>query len=209
MHRACLIDALGTTVRLPPPWERIAPGAVAGLDPAIVRRGFEAEMGFYAAHAHEARDEAALAELRGRCAELLSAELGRAIDVETMMAAITFEAYPDAAPALAGLRELGLKAICVSNWDHDLEQVLRDVGLAPHLDGVVVSALVGTRKPDPRIFEVALELAGCSAEEAIHVGDSDDDVAGASAAGIEVLRIDRSGDGDIASLAEIVEHLRR
>jgi HAD superfamily hydrolase (TIGR01493 family) len=209
VHRACLIDALGTTVRLLPPWERIDPGVVAGIDPAVVRRGFEAEMSFYAAHAHEARDEATLAGLRASCAELLSAEIGRAVDVETMMSAIVFEAFPDAAPALAGLRELGLRTVCVSNWDHDLGRVLERVGLARWLDDVVVSALAGARKPDPEIFRLALERAGCSAEDAIHVGDSGDDVAGASAAGIEVLRIDRSGGGDIASLAEIVEHLRR
>ncbi len=47
------------------------------------------------------------------------------------------------------------------------------------------------------------------AAEALHVGDSDDDVDGARAAGIDVLRIDRAGGGDIASLAEIEEHLRR
>lgn len=209
VHRACLIDALGTTVRLLPPWDGLDPELVNGLDPALVRRSFEAEMTFYAAHAHEAGDEAALATLRTRSARILSAELGREVGVEAMMAAIAFEAYEDAAPALARLGELGLRAICVSNWDYDLPAVLERVGLSESFDGVVTSASAGSRKPEPAVFEVALEAAGCEAAEAIHVGDSTADVVGARGAGIDVLRIDRDGGGDIASLGQIEEHLRR
>ena len=209
MHRACLIDALGTTVRLPPPWERVAASVVAGIEPTRVRRAFEVEMRFYGEHAHEATDPYSLADLRARCAELLSDGLGREIDVQVMMESIAFEAYDDARPALGELRELGLRVVCVSNWDYALGEVLERVGLAGCFDGVVTSAGVGARKPSPEIFETALGLAGCTAAETIHVGDSDVDVEGATAAGIEVLRIDRDGGGDIASLAEIVQHLRR
>jgi HAD superfamily hydrolase (TIGR01549 family) len=209
MHRACLIDALGTTVRLPPPWERLPAYAVAGIDPERVRSAFEIEMSFYGEHAQEAIDADSLAGLRARCAELLSAELGREIDAPTMMEAIAFEAYEDARPALAGMRELGLKIVCVSNWDYALSEVLERVGLARCFDAVVTSAAAGARKPEPAIFATALELAGCAPGEAIHVGDGDVDVDGATAAGIDVLRIDRDGGGDIASLAEIVQHLRR
>lgn len=202
--RACLIDALGTTVRLLPPWERLDPAVTDGIPPELVRAAFEAEMSHYAGHAHEAGDAASLTTLREECAAILSRGLGRRVSVEAMMSAITFEAYADAHAALAALRELGLRIVCVSNWDHELEQVLERVGLACCFDAVVVSAIVGSRKPDPAIFERALELAGCSASEAVHVGDSVDDVAGARAAGIDVLRINRGGrGGDIRSLAEL------
>ena len=88
--------------------------------------------------------------------------------------------------------------------------MLERCGLAPALDGVVTSAGVGARKPDPAIFAAALELAGCAADEALHVGDTPaEDVAGAAAAGIPHLLIARgAGEGEIASLAEIVQHLR-
>jgi len=209
MHRACLIDALGTTVRLLPPWERLAPEVVEGLDPALVRRAFEAEMAFYGAHAHEGVDASSLADLRARSAALLADGLGREIEVEAMMEAIVFEPYEDALPALRELRELGLRIICVSNWDYALPEVLELVGLDGCFDGVVTSATAGSRKPEPGIFEVALEAAGCAVAEAIHVGDSPADVIGARGAGMDVLRIDRAGGGDIASLTEIEEHLRR
>ena len=87
--------------------------------------------------------------------------------------------------------------------------MLGRVGLAALLDGVVSSAVVGARKPDPAIFGPALTIAGCPPEQALHIGDSDEDVAAARGAGIDVLRIDRAagGVGEIASLAEISKHL--
>jgi putative hydrolase of the HAD superfamily len=201
--RCVLLDALGTLVQLEPPWDHLpaAPG-----EP--LERAFRAEMSYYRDHSHEGRDPDSLAALRRRCAAILSAELGREVSVEEMMSAIRFRAYPDAAPALAELRALGLRLVCVSNWDYSLPEVLARVGLGAELDGVVTSAGVGARKPDPRVFEAALELAGCRADEALHVGDTlAEDVEGARAAGIRALLIDRDGGGDIESLGAIRHHL--
>jgi putative hydrolase of the HAD superfamily len=194
--RAVLLDALGTVIEL-----RIeAEGPLAAA--------FPAEMAYYRDHAHEARDADSLADLRRRCAELLSREAGRPVSVEEMMAAIRFEAYPDAAAALERLAELGLRRICVSNWDYALGEVLERCGLGERFDAVVTSAAVGARKPDPRIFRAALEAAGCAPQEAMHVGDTPaEDLEGARAAGIRALLLDREGGGDIASLAELERHL--
>ena len=62
---------------------------------------------------------------------------------------------------------------------------------------------------EAQIFAAALELAGCEPAEALHVGDTpEEDCAGARAAGIRALLLDRDdGAGDISSLAQIVEHL--
>jgi putative hydrolase of the HAD superfamily len=207
-YRACTIDALGTMVRLEPPWERIDPGAVAGIPPERVEAAFRTEMRHYAANAERGRDAESLAALRAECAALLSRELGREIAVATMMDAIRFDAYPDAAPAMEAFRAAGLGIVCVSNWDFELPRVLERIGLIDFLDGVVTSAEVGIRKPDPQIFATALALAGCSPDEAFHVGDGTDDVAGARAAGINVIRIDRGGPvggAVVSSLTEIVD----
>lgn len=210
MTRAVFLDALGTMVRLDPPWERVDPEAVNGIEPGLVRGAFRAEMAFYRENAGTARDAGSLAALRERCAELIAERIGRPFAVETLMDSIRFEAYPDAAAALAGLRERGLALVCVSNWDCALPEVLERVGLAGALDGVVTSAAAGVRKPDPAIFVEALAIAGCGPAEALHVGDGVEDDEAAAAAGIPHLRIDRSGAlaGSIASLGEIVEHLR-
>lgn len=184
--------------------------AALGVEPderlvGAVRR----EMAYYKQHAHEGRDDSSLVDLRRRCAAVLSRELGREVDVETMMSAIRFRAHADAKPALAALAERGLALVCVSNWDISLTEVLARCGLLQTLDGVVSSAAAGARKPDPAIFSPALELAGCAPAETLHVGDTaEEDVAAGRAAGIRVLLLDREGGGDIASLAEIVKHLR-
>lgn len=201
--RCVLLDALGTLVRLEPPWDHLD-----GEPSEPLERAFRAEMSYYREHSDEGRDPDSLAALRRRCAAILSAELGREVAVEEMMAAIRFRAYPDAAPALAELRALGVRLVCVSNWDYSLPDVLARVGLADELDGVVTSAAVGARKPDPRLFEAALEVAGCAADEALHVGDTPtEDVEGAKVAGIRALLIDRDGGGDIESLRAIRHHL--
>jgi putative hydrolase of the HAD superfamily len=201
---AVLLDALGTMVELDPPWEHLGPSL--GLDPhdpALVA-AVRAEMSYYRDHSHEGTDPESLEELRGRCAALISRQLGREVEVETMMAAIRFRAYPDAAPALEELRARGLRLVCVSNWDCSLPGVLAECGLAGLLDGVVSSAGSGSRKPDPAIFEAGLAIAGCEPGQAIHVGDTQaEDVVGARAAGVTPVLIGRDGGGEIASLAEL------
>jgi putative hydrolase of the HAD superfamily len=206
--KAVFLDALGTLVELEPPWRRLA-CALPGADSDRVEGAMRKEMAYYREHAHEGTDPEALADLRRRCAELLSSELGEEVEVETMMSAIRFHPAADARPALARLSELGLTLVCVSNWDVSLADVLERAGLGGLLDGVISSAAAGARKPDPAIFRAALELAGCAPGEALHVGDTpEEDVAGAQAAGVPALLINRAGNGDIASLAEIEEHLR-
>lgn len=207
MKRAVLIDALGTMLYLEPPWEHADPDAFAGVEPDLVRDGFIAEVTYYMEHTDEGFDPEALADLRRRCAGVLSGVVGREIGVPTMMDAIRFSLFDDTLPAVKALRERGLRIVCVSNWDCSLPDVLDGLGLSSELDGVVNSASTRVRKPDPAIFEAALAAAGVSADEALHVGDSDDDVTGAKAAGIDVLRIDRAGNGDISSLAEIESRL--
>ena len=205
--RAVLLDALGTLVDLEPPWVHLA--AELGVEPdERLVRAVRAEMGYYREHSHEGRDQESLAELRQRCADILSRELGREVSVETMMAGIRFHAFPDAPPALAELRAAGLRLVCVSNWDVSLPDVLERCGLGGAVDGVVTSAQVGVRKPDPAIFGPALELARCSAGEALYVGDTpEEDLEAASAAGIRALLIDRDGGGHIESLEAIRHHL--
>jgi putative hydrolase of the HAD superfamily len=200
--QAVLLDALGTLVELEPPWVPLA--EALRIEPERARSAFEEEMAYYRGHSLEAVDPVSLADLRDRCAALLSRELGREVAVHEMMASIRFRAFNDAAPALQELRGRGLRLVCVSNWDYALPDVLESVGLLGLLDGVVTSAAVGAAKPDPEIFRVALGVAGTDAATTLHVGDSsEEDSAGAAAAGIRALLLDRSGGGDITSLSAL------
>ena len=65
---------------------------------------------------------------------------------------------------------------------------MKHCALDAHIDVLVVSEEVGVSKPDPKIFEVALERLGISADKAVMIGDSwAADVAGALAADIRPI----------------------
>lgn len=101
--------------------------------------------------------------------------------------------YPDVEACLQGLKRRGFRLGVVSNWDATLENLFRSLGLLPYFDEVVASAAVGYRKPDPTIFDIALERMGVPASEAVHVGDLPEaDGAGAQLAGIRPIIIDRA-----------------
>jgi putative hydrolase of the HAD superfamily len=199
---AVLIDALGTLVELKPPAPRLrALLAAEGFEVSEEQAGagFGAEIGYYLQHHLEGGDRAGLEELRDRCAEELRAglelpELDHATARRVMLAALEFEPYPDVEPALRELRAAGLRLVVASNWDCSLPDWLGPAGLLDHVHGVVTSADAGAAKPDPRVFERGLELAGARADEAVHVGDSlENDVAGARALGIRALLVARDG----------------
>jgi putative hydrolase of the HAD superfamily len=198
---AVLLDALGTLIELEAPWpylsqELAARGVVVAIEDA--RAAMLAEMAYYRAHHDEARDWAALKDLRRRCAAVVQESLATSLPLadveEALLAAIRFRAYPEVPAVLERLRAGGARLAVVSNWDVSLHDVLERTALRPLLDAVVISAELGAAKPDPAIFRAALERLGAHAAEAIHVGDSvEHDVAGARAAGLEAVLVARNG----------------
>lgn len=81
-------------------------------------------------------------------------------------------ALPDAADCLAMLKAAGFTIALCSNWGWDLAADLAGTGLMGSIDVLVTSAQAGYRKPHPRIYQTALDLAGCTAADAVFVGDS-------------------------------------
>ena len=119
-----------------------------------------------------------------------------------------WEVAPGTRPMLAELKRRGLKLAVISNWDQRLPLLLERLDLADPFDTFAISAIVGAEKPHPRIFETALAALGVAAERALHVGDSRrDDVEGALGVGMQALLLSPSGDGDLASLAELPARL--
>lgn len=101
-------------------------------------------------------------------------------------------ARADAAATLAALRARGLHVSIVSNIDDDqLAAVWGRLGLGEHVDAIITSEEARSCKPDPRIFQLALEKAGNPPPESVvFVGDSPwHDVAGANALGMTSVLI--------------------
>ena len=93
---------------------------------------------------------------------------------------------------LEALRNRGLKLGLVSNASDPPEILHRDLeemGLAERLDVAVFSSEVGRRKPDPAIFETALEALGVQAGDAMFVGDRlYEDIRGAGELGMTTVQ---------------------
>jgi putative hydrolase of the HAD superfamily len=102
-----------------------------------------------------------------------------------------WQVYADVEEHLQRWRDAGLKLAVVSNFDQRLHQLLERLELLPLLDAVVVSSQVGAAKPDPLPFQRALQLLDLPAEAAWHIGDSPEDEAGAKAAGLHCVLIQR------------------
>jgi putative hydrolase of the HAD superfamily len=67
--------------------------------------------------------------------------------------------YDDVLPALTGLRDRGIGAGIMSNWDGRLRTILDGLGMSPLLDHIVLSCDIGAEKPAPAIFAYAARLA--------------------------------------------------
>ncbi len=208
-----LFDAFGTLIQLDRPAARLQAAARTHLESEIsheqAAEAMRAELTHYAAHCGTARDQPTLLHLHRECAAIVLDRLGLDADETTALAvlseAIAFRAFPDAAPALRMVGERGLATAVVSNGDCSLPGALRSAGIDVSI--VVDSATGGAAKPDPAIFELALQRLEVDAAAALHVGDVPElDGEGARAAGIDVVIVDRTpapAAGTISSLLEL------
>jgi HAD superfamily hydrolase (TIGR01509 family) len=103
-----------------------------------------------------------------------------------------YSLVPPGLPAsLERLRAAGVKTAVISNSEGMLKRLFDELEITSHFDTIVDSGLFGVEKPDPRIFQVALEMFSVPAERALHLGDTvATDVDGARAAGIRTALLD-------------------
>ena len=122
---------------------------------------------------------------------------------------------------LLQLKELGLPMVLVSNFYGNMHTVLHEFGFDGLFHKVIESAVVGIRKPDPRIFLLGVEALGLKPEEVTVVGDSlDKDIMPAHEAGCQTIWLRGEGwtsashNGDcpycetINALDEILEMIK-
>lgn len=115
---------------------------------------------------------------------------------EYFAGAAAWTLYPEIPATLAALKERGLVLDVISNFDSRLHRILAGLGIAGHFDEIFVSSAVGHAKPDPRIFQAALQRHGLDAAEAVHIGDSEtNDLGGARSVGLKAILVDRSRQG--------------
>jgi len=109
----------------------------------------------------------------------------------------------------------------IANQIPGTEQRLEKFGIRKYIDVIVASAEEGVAKPDRRMFEIALERANCSADQAVMVGDRIDyDIVPAKNMGMKTIWVKQGmgqywifsdeserPDYEVDSLSELLEVL--
>lgn len=97
--------------------------------------------------------------------------------------------FPDTIECLEKLHKRYRIGI-IANQSLGSRERLEKFGILKYIDVVVASAEEGVAKPDKRIFEIALERAGCKPEETVMVGDRlDNDIVPANEIGMITIWI--------------------
>ncbi|MFQ5858705.1 MAG: HAD family hydrolase [Anaerolineae bacterium] len=102
--------------------------------------------------------------------------------------------FPWIVETLGQLKDEGYRMSIVSNADGRVEQELLNLGMQCYFERVYDSDVVGVEKPEPGIYELALNDLGLQPEEALFVGDMFySDIWGANRVGIPGLHLDPLG----------------
>lgn len=125
--------------------------------------------------------------------------------------------YPETVEVLEYFMNKGYKMGVISDSAPSLEMTLEDCGLHKYFTSFTASSLVGAEKPDPIIFNAALEAQGVTAEESLYVDDYRPEADGARALGFTSFLLDRQGIepedpftiGNLRELVNFVERNRR
>jgi putative hydrolase of the HAD superfamily len=132
----------------------------------------------------------------------------------------SFRLYPD----VQGFRDYatarGLSLGLVTNGPSDLQRDKIDaVGISRYIRAVIISGEHGVAKPDPAIFQLALDALAVGPADTWCVGDGlDTDVAGALSVGTTALWLNRTGQSladspvvphvELESMSQLIELLR-
>lgn len=117
--------------------------------------------------------------------------------------------YPETIPVLDWFTAHGYRMGVISDSFPSLRLTLEAVGVDKYFEVFVCSDQVGVMKPEPLIYQTALNQMGVFAQESLYVDDYDVEADGARALGFTAFHVCRDmepeQDWDIASLQEIVE----
>lgn len=99
--------------------------------------------------------------------------------------------YPDTPQMLQTLKSAGFTLGLVSNRSRPCQEECETLGLLKYFDFAYVAAEVDAWKPNPQIFDRALDLIASSPEHIIYVGDNYyADIMGAQSAGLQPVLLD-------------------
>lgn len=201
-------DVYGTLAGFDPPREKIQQTAASffglDLDRDGIDRGYQEADHFMAEQNSKSAVRLMSPEQRdqffARYEQLVLAGAGHEVDLKTagkIWAKVRSQEYgwslfDDVVPGLKQLRNSGYRVAAISNMPMPGSEMADAIGLTGHVEFAITSGDVGAEKPDPRIFNAALEKAKVDPGWAVMVGDSiSADLRAAEAVGITAVLIDR------------------
>ena len=99
--------------------------------------------------------------------------------------------YPGVLDGLDLLKKKALPTACVTNKGaQDADYLLEQLGIRHFFDHLIAPATMSERKPSPYLLRKACQLLNVSPENLVLIGDSNNDVMAARAAGVSVIRLD-------------------
>jgi HAD superfamily hydrolase (TIGR01549 family) len=102
--------------------------------------------------------------------------------------------YPCVPETLEALKDAGFMLGLVSNRSQPCQDECLELGLLEYFEFTYVAAEVEAWKPDPRIFDRALELTTSTPNQVVYVGDNYyADIVGATNAGLQPVLLDEKG----------------
>jgi putative hydrolase of the HAD superfamily len=162
------------------------------------------------AWAHLERSDVTLAEFVAMF-EGEAAQLGHRVDGWAILELLHGDIRPEMVEAIRRCRAGGLLTACLTNnftsgdgvgsgiGSHDPGRQAALDEVMDLFDQVVESSKVGVRKPEPRFYEIALELLGIEATEAVFLDDLGINLKPARAMGMATIKVADSGQ----ALAEL------
>lgn len=106
---------------------------------------------------------------------------------------------------LSYLQSQGIKVGLISNCSPETPLIWKDTPFAPLFDVTVFSSSAGVAKPDPRIYQIAVEQLAIEPENCLYIGDgSNQELTGALKAGMHpvMIRVDYEDDSQIFAKRE-------
>ena len=102
----------------------------------------------------------------------------------------TMRPRQDAIDVLSYLQSQGLKTGLISNCSPDTPLIWKDTPFAPLFDVAVFSSSVGVKKPDPRIYQIAIDQLATKPGNCLYIGNGDSrELTGASQVGMHPVLI--------------------
>jgi putative hydrolase of the HAD superfamily len=134
------------------------------------------------------------AKIRYICDRLgLSVERGKTVKAFEIL--LNYEATsmlprPEAIDVLSTLKLKGYKIGLISDCPSNTPVLWENTGLKPFFEVTIFSCAVGLRKPDPRIYQLALEQLNVKPQECLYIGDGgSNELTGALKAGMHPVLI--------------------